>query len=148
MKHAKPNNVPVAPFNLRDMGPMKPSELSEKLGGAEYRTGANPTLDKDPCPFCHARVEWHPTSHKEGTQVVRYIYARCSGAAAHTWGFRDIRPTPPKMPFSPRDLSAPDLMRWVEDQLIELAKEAEKLKQIKALAEGIKPRVPRPSASA
>lgn len=160
----KVNEVPVAPFNLRELGPMKVGEIELKLqkpfraaGGADIDTRA--TVDKDPCPDCGALVEWAYTSKRDDKgDSVRYVYSRCRGKNRHRWDFRHAHPSPPmtdveikaeNLPSGPipppRPSAGYDVMsRWINGQLEILARRMDQLKQIQELTREVSGR-PMPS---
>jgi energy-coupling factor transporter ATP-binding protein EcfA2 len=123
----KTNEVPIAPFNLRETGPLLLTDAFERLGKRWYvfATGAaaepNATIDRDPCPDCKALntaspVEWAatvkygPTFKTNPKDLARYVYARCSRfPKSHRWGFRGpvadkpaaVIPSKPVTPIDP-----------------------------------------------
>lgn len=122
MKSRK-NTLPIAPFSLRETGPIAQAKLTKKVGFFRFAhgTGADrrATLDPTPCPHCRGKVEWALTYRRERGDVVPYIYARCRNAPkSHRWDFthwkpvealrprmaanRKERPSPPKVAPQPR----------------------------------------------
>jgi len=98
MKHQK-NTLPVAPFNLRELGPTSQANLTKRVGFFRYAHGVGAdkraTLDPAPCPHCKGKVEWALTYRREGGEVVPYIYARCRTAPkTHRWDFTHWKPAP------------------------------------------------------
>jgi hypothetical protein len=121
------NPLPIAPFNLRETGPIAQAKLTKKVGFFRFAHGVGAdrraTIDRDPCPHCKGKVEWTLTYKREGAEVVPYIYARCRSAPkSHRWdfthwvkpGLRDLvaaqprmaasvkRPSPPVQPPAPK----------------------------------------------
>lgn len=96
MKSRK-NPLPIAPFNLRETGPIAQRKLTKKVGFFRFAHGVGAdrraTLDRDPCPHCKGRVEWTLTYKREGARVVPFIYARCRNAPkSHRWDFTHWKP--------------------------------------------------------
>jgi len=118
---ARKPQILIAPFNLRDTGPLKTTDAYARLSYKTY--SANPssvpdqngrfTIDSSPCPHCNASVEWAqtakvvPKTSDNPGGLDRYVYGRCvRNPADHRWAFRDMgKPTPsPKadpVPFLP-----------------------------------------------
>jgi hypothetical protein len=167
----KINEVPTAPFSLRETGPLHVDEIASRLGNKPYRTAATgkpdtkATVDPTPCPQCHAHVEWALTSKRNpaGGMVERYVYARCRGKAQHRWDFRhhsasaphpttthegavEVKPPMPPMPSRPGAPGTDALTRWIDAQLARLSAEVERLAQIRKLAGEIGP-IPAPTLS-
>src|SRR5687767_887400 len=105
----------IATFNLRETGPLKPADIDKRMAGG-FRVGKQPTIDPKPCPHCGHKVEWAPTSAKEGKEVVRYIYARCTASPQeHNWGFRaHVQPSPPVNVNVPIKPSGDVMTAWID----------------------------------
>jgi len=153
----KLNEVPVAPWNLREVGPIHEDDVAARLSGKVFRVAQGAkidpraTIDPSPCPKCGAQVEWAATSKRNpaGGIAERYIYARCRAREPHRWDFRhrgaqmghvetDTPPSPPAPPKSPRPVppkpGSDALTRWVDHQLESLQAQINKLSEIKRLA--------------
>lgn len=170
-RKSKPNQFPVANWNLRVTGPMPEAEMLKQLAPNRPRIamGKSPdtraTIDKDPCPDCGAVVEWAATTRRspEGRSV-KYVYARCRGGEQHrfTVGPEAITPPvePPHLPYevpkgfhsdeipTPRPSAGATLMgHWIDSQIQNLAGQMEKLKKIQELAKEVTGRGRGPIAS-
>lgn len=156
----KLNDTPTAPFSLRELGPMKMTEVSKRLGAATYRTarGAKPdgraTVDPKPCPHCGSLVEWATTAKrtKSGT-FERYIYARCRGHKQHRWSFTGESlidaalaavpaPTPPVPNVGSKAMS-----QWIAARIAALNAELTKLRTIETLTHEVTGQIPAPAPS-
>lgn len=155
----KLNQTPTAPFNLRELGPMKLAEVNRRIAGT-YRTarGAKPdgraTVDPSPCPHCGSLVEWSATSKRGAKgENVRYIYARCRANRNHRWSFDgptlisnmdERRVTPPTPPVA-RPSAGSAMSAWIADRKTVLEAELMKLSQIETLAQEVGAVRPRPT---
>lgn len=93
----KKNPLPIAPFNLRETGPLAQADLTKRVGFFRFAHGVGAdrraTLDPKPCPHCKGKVEWTLTYRREAGAVVPYIYARCRSAPkSHRWDFTHWKP--------------------------------------------------------
>lgn len=165
----KLNNTPTAPFSLRELGPMKLSEVAKKLHGNTFRTArgakadGRATVDPTPCPHCKALVEWATTGKRTAKGgFERYVYARCRGNKQHRWSFNGVEsnPTPPhpsqidaalaQVPAPSPTTGAQLIDGWIEARIKVLEAEIAKLRQIETLAHEVMPmthRIPPPQPS-
>lgn len=141
------NALPVAPFNLRERGPVAQAALTKEVGFFRFAHGVGAdrraTVDPKPCPTCRGKVEWALTYKREGKDAVPYIYARCrTSPKSHRWDFShfEAKPVPP-MKRAAREYTPPrpsvgtELMAsWIDKKIETLSAELEKLAKIRQLA--------------
>lgn len=117
------NDVPIAPFSLIGVEPLKTQEVYERLGRRRYLAarGKVPepraTLDPNPCPTCGMKVEWAYTFKRDDTHPKggeNYVYARCTASpAAHRWAFRKAGggPAPVEAPTPEIEAPTPEVQK-------------------------------------
>lgn len=156
----KLNDTPTAPFSLREVGPLKMTEVSKRLNGATYRTarGAKPdgraTVDPKPCPHCGSLVEWSTTGKRNAKGGFdRYVYARCRGHKQHRWSFQgaEAKPTPPQVSQIETALGkiprpgTKAMDAWITERIAALNAELTKLQQFQTLSHELGIPSPQPS---
>lgn len=152
----KLNEIPVAPFNLREIGPLHVAEAERRLRGKAYRaaTGAKidprATIDPSPCPACASQVEWASTTKRSpaGGIVERYLYARCRGKTPHRWDFRHKGEGAVVPPTPPAAREGGMLTAWLDAQIEEYRAKIDKLAQIRRLASEVEDDSPAPTPPA
>jgi endogenous inhibitor of DNA gyrase (YacG/DUF329 family) len=152
----KPNQTPVAPFNLRLTGPMKVADLQKRVGKgfriAQAHGDQRATVDHDACPHCGMPVEWAPTSTTEKGKTVQYIYARCQGVQKHAWGFsnhatkRDIEngmTITDTTPLPRPSAGSVAMAMWIDKKAVELEAQVKALQELRRLTAVLGP-IPSP----
>lgn len=138
----KINEVPIAPFDLRELGPTHVDELTRRLGGKPYRVAPGAAVDKratidpTPCPSCGGVVEWAATSKRTAKGLERYAFARCRRHPDHRWGFRgtphdDVVATPAAVRA---ELGGATISATLDAQISELRDRLEKLEEMRRVA--------------
>jgi predicted RNA-binding Zn-ribbon protein involved in translation (DUF1610 family) len=134
----KINEVPVAPFSLREAGPLQVDAATRKLGGKQYRLAPGAkvdpraTIDPNPCPECGGQVEWAATSRRTDKGLERYVFARCRRNQNHRWGFRAPHAGEDTV-ATPQAVGAP-LVDAIEKELRDLDERRAKLEEMRELA--------------
>jgi hypothetical protein len=139
----KTNEVPTAPFNLRDEGPLEATALLRRLHGKEPRIAnaaaqdTRATVDRDPCPQCGALVEWAYTAKRDTRgKLIRYVYARCRGPARHRWSLQhpgEATTTPQGVAPVPAPKAGPEAVAWIDAQLRALHEKEEELARLREM---------------
>lgn len=141
----KTNEVPIAPFDLRDTGPLHVDVATKRLGGRQFRLAPGAkvdlraTIDPHPCPECGGAVEWASTSKRTAKGLERYVFARCRKNQAHRWGFRapgegahtDIEVTPQAI------AEAGGIGEIIDQKIKKLGEEIRKLEEMRKVARSL-----------